>query len=83
MIKCNSHFSGPRRPKLLDTELKENIPVTGKHPDNTAKKTEDDVDKVCRCGEPSSPIEISSDEQLERSMLELEEKISLEMSDTE
>ena len=69
-------ISGPRRPKQI-------VPTTTEHEKHSTKKIEDDVYKVCTCGEASSPIEISSDEELERSMLELEEKISLEMSDTE
>ena len=38
---------------------------------------------LCKCNRPSSPIEISLDEELEQSMIELEQKISLEMSDTD
>ena len=39
--------------------------------------------KVCKCNRPSSPIEISLDEELEKSMLQMDYKISLEMSDAE
>ena len=47
-----------------------------------AKKTQV---KVCTCPPPRpiSPIVISLDEELERSMVELEMAISLEMSDTD
>ena len=89
IIVSNLQFSilkfyilGPRRPKLLDQQLKQNLPITGCEEDG-GNNTAEEVVKVCTCGEASTPIEISSDEELERSMLELEEKISLEMSDVE
>ena len=39
--------------------------------------------KLCKCNRAISPIEISSDEELEKSMVQLEQQISLEMSESD
>ena len=58
--------------------------VSGKFPEDTSSEEDSpQAKKVCRCSEWLQPIEISSDEELENSMVELEKQISLEMSDTE
>ena len=48
-----------------------------------ARKTEVHVN-YCECGRrPSTPIEISSDKELEGSMIALEKQISLEMNESD
>ena len=89
-------ISGPRRPtvrsQLFPEDNCNNDLLAEMFPEDNSS-SEDEVQvkkiceyqglKVCKCNRPSSPIEISSDKELEKSMLQMEYKISLEMSDTE
>ena len=81
-------ITGPRRPTVISQlfpEDKSDDLLTGNFPEDMSSEEDynPNTQKVCVCNEASTPIEISSDEELEKSMVEMERQISLEMTDSD